>query len=77
MDVMSNRIAFSERAMQIVAEDKIQAAITDGEFDGLPGFGKPLSIFDEPYDPYWWVRRKLKREDLLIKKNTSPIKFDK
>ena len=33
------RQAFSERALQIVAENKIRAAIDAGEFDNLPGFG--------------------------------------
>jgi hypothetical protein len=54
----------SDRAIQIVAENKIRAAIEAGEFDNLPGFGKPAAIFDEPYDPNWWIRRKLKRERL-------------
>ena len=35
-----------------------------GEFDNLPGFGKPAAIFDEPYNPHWRIRRKLWRESL-------------
>lgn len=54
----------SERAMQMVAEHKILAAIEAGEFDDLPGFGKPSPLIDEPYDPLWWVRAKLKQENL-------------
>ncbi len=54
----------SERAMQIVAENKLRAAIEAGEFDNLPGLGKPSPLIDEPYDPFWWVRRKLRRENL-------------
>ena len=57
----------SDRAIQIVAENKIRAAIEAGEFDNLPGFGKPAAIFDEPYDPFWWIRRKLQREQLVAK----------
>jgi hypothetical protein len=52
----------TDRVIQIVSENKIQAAIESGDFDNLPGLGKPATIFDEPYDPYWWIRRKLKRE---------------
>ena len=48
----------SDRAIQIVAENKIRAAIEAGEFDNLPGYGKPAAICDEPYDPHWWIRRK-------------------
>lgn len=29
---------------QIVSEDKIKKAYNDGEFDHLPGFGKPLQL---------------------------------
>jgi hypothetical protein len=54
----------SERAIGIVAENKIRAAIEAGEFDNLPGLGKPSPLIDEPYDPLWWVRRKLKDEQL-------------
>jgi DnaJ-like protein len=62
---MSQRTSFlSDRAIQIVAENKIRAAIEAGEFDNLPDFGQPAAIVDEPYDPHWWIRRKLKREEL-------------
>ena len=55
---------FSNRAIQLIAEAKIQAAIEEGEFDILPGFGKPFSFDDQHYDPNWWVRNKVKRESL-------------
>lgn len=66
---MSHLPLLSDRAIQIVAENKIRAAIEAGEFDNLPGLGRPAPIFDEPYDPHWWIRLKLKREELrhLIK----------
>ena len=60
----SQRPLLSDRAIQIIAEHKIRAAIEAGEFKDLPGLGKPAAIFDEPYDPNWWIRRKLKREAL-------------
>jgi hypothetical protein len=53
-----------ERAMRIVADNKIRAAIEAGEFDNLPGLGKPSPLIDEPYDPFWWIRRKLRQEQL-------------
>jgi DnaJ-like protein len=56
----------TDRAIQIIADNKIRAAIDAGEFDNLPGFGKPAVIFDELYDPHWWIRRKLQREQLTI-----------
>ena len=59
-----SRSGFTERAIQIVAEDKLRAAIAAGEFERLSGLGKPHPIFDEEYDPHWWIRRKLAREGL-------------
>ncbi|MBI2825100.1 MAG: DUF1992 domain-containing protein [Planctomycetia bacterium] len=56
----------TDRAIEIVAEDKIRAAIAAGDFDALPGFGKPHPIFDEPYDEHWWIRRKLAREKMSV-----------
>ena len=38
---MSNSTAFHRPRIQIIAENKIRAAIEAGEFDNLPGFGKP------------------------------------
>ena len=61
---MAGQSFLSDRAILIVAENKIRAAIQAGEFDNLPGFGKPIESIDDPYDPYWWVRQKLKREEL-------------
>ncbi|PLT32969.1 DnaJ family domain-containing protein [Bacillus sp. V5-8f] len=37
--------------VHIVAEDKIRKAIQDGEFDHLPGKGKPLVIDEMPGIP--------------------------
>lgn len=54
----------TDRALRIVAEDKIQAAIREGLFDNLPGFGQPSALCDEPYDPNSWLRRKLAHESL-------------
>lgn len=56
----------TDRALRIVAEDKIRAAIAAGEFDNIPGLGKPHPIIDEPYDPMWWIRRKLAREQIKV-----------
>lgn len=41
----------------------IREARERGEFDGLPGAGKPLHLGD-PDDPDWWVKAKLRREGL-------------
>jgi hypothetical protein len=35
-----------------------------GEFDDLPGAGKPIGDLDRPYDPAWWARKFAHRERL-------------
>jgi hypothetical protein len=47
---------------QSFIERKIQEAIDAGEFDDLPGSGKPIGDLDITYDPTWWVRKWVTRE---------------
>ena len=61
---MPNEAFLTERAIQIIADNKILAAIEAGEFDNLPGLGKPCALIDMPYDPHWWIRSKMKREQI-------------
>ncbi|MDR6613788.1 DUF1992 domain-containing protein [Leifsonia sp. 1010] len=52
-----------EQRAQIV-ETSIQQAIRRGDFDNLPGAGKPLPGLTGTHDPDWWIRRKIEREQL-------------
>ncbi|KNY05769.1 J-domain-containing protein [Microbacterium sp. GCS4] len=45
-------------------ETAIQVAIRRGEFDDLPGAGKPLEGLGGHHDPDWWIRRKIETENL-------------
>ena len=45
-------------------ERQIQEATERGEFDNLPGAGKPIEDLDKPHDELWWVKQKLRRENL-------------
>ncbi len=45
-------------------EVAIQQAIRRGEFDNLPGAGKPLTGLSDHHDPDWWIRRKIESEKL-------------
>jgi hypothetical protein len=45
-------------------ETAIAQAIRRGDFDGLPGAGKPLENLGAAHDPDWWIRRKIEREQL-------------
>jgi len=37
-----------------------------GDFDHLPGAGKPIEDIKKPYEPDWWVKKLLEREHLSI-----------
>ena len=43
---------------------QIRDATERGEFDDLPGAGRPIADLDKPYDELWWVKDKLRREGL-------------
>jgi hypothetical protein len=45
-------------------EISIQQAMRRGDFDDLPGAGKPIPDLTQTYDPNWWIRRKIEREQL-------------
>jgi len=45
-------------------EIQIQQAMRRGDFDDLPGEGKPIRDLHEAYDPNWWIRQKIERERL-------------
>ncbi|HEY0373185.1 MAG TPA: DUF1992 domain-containing protein [Amnibacterium sp.] len=47
-----------------IVEIAIQQAQRRGDFDGLPGAGKPLTGLNGVRDPDWWIRRKIERENL-------------
>jgi hypothetical protein len=47
-------------------EEKIREGMERGEFDGLPGAGKPLPDIDQPHDEMRWIREKLRRENVSL-----------
>jgi hypothetical protein len=44
-------------------EAQIRRAQNAGEFDDLPGAGKPLKLAEQ-HDPDWWVKDFIRREDV-------------
>ena len=46
------------------AERQIAEGRRAGLFDGLDGEGKPIEGLDEPHDEEWWVKAKLRREQI-------------
>jgi DnaJ-like protein len=47
-------------------ERQIREAMERGDFDDLPGLGEPIADLGGPYDELWWVRRKLRDEQLSV-----------
>ena len=43
-------------------ERQIREATARGDFDNLPGAGKPIAGLDGPHDELWWVKGKLRQE---------------
>jgi hypothetical protein len=54
----------SSQQRAAIAETALQQAFRRGDFDGLPGAGKPLTNLHEVHDPDWWIRKKIEREQL-------------
>jgi len=57
-------------------EQQIREAQEKGVFDNLPGAGKPLPDLDDPPDPMWWVKRKLRDENLSLLPGALQIRVD-
>jgi hypothetical protein len=51
-------------AIPIIADNRIRAAMEQREFDHLAGTGQPLHNLDSTYDPDWWLKQMLQREEL-------------
>jgi Domain of unknown function (DUF1992) len=45
-------------------ERQIREGVEQGAFAGLPGQGRPLVAIDDPHDDDWWLKEKLRREEI-------------
>lgn len=54
----------SSSRFESLVDQQIRSAQERGEFDDLPGMGKPLPGRGRPDDDLWWVRQYLEREKL-------------
>lgn len=59
-----------------LAEERIRTAQEQGQFENLPGFGQPIPGLDEPHDDLWWVKEKLKREQISSLPPALEIRLD-
>jgi hypothetical protein len=53
---------------------QIREAQERGEFDNLPGRGRPIDGLDRPHDEMWWVRQWLKREEVSVTPPTLALR---
>ena len=45
---------------------QVRQAMERGEFDDLPGQGKPIADLGAEHDPDWWVKKLVERERIAI-----------
>jgi hypothetical protein len=43
---------------------QVRQAMRRGEFDNLPGSGKPIQGLGETHDPDWWAKQLIEREQI-------------
>jgi hypothetical protein len=58
----AGQASMEQRAQYV--EILIQQAMRRGDFDDLPGAGKPIENLHQVNDPDWWIRRKIERENI-------------
>jgi hypothetical protein len=45
---------------------QIRQAMDRGDFDDLPGTGKPIEGLGEQHDPDWWLKKLVERERITV-----------
>ncbi|MFC7503172.1 DUF1992 domain-containing protein [Nocardioides sp. CPCC 206347] len=45
---------------------QIRQAMERGDFDNLPGAGKPIEGLGDTYDPEWWLKKLVEREHIAV-----------
>ena len=67
-DRAASRAAAAKRIeqQQTWVDLQIRQAMARGEFDDLPGAGKPIEDLGTEHDPDWWLKRMVKREQVSV-----------
>ena len=45
---------------------QVRQAMERGDFDDLPGAGKPIADLGEHHDPDWWIKKLVERENIAV-----------
>ena len=55
---------------------QIQQAMARGDFDNLPGYGKPIADLGSTHDPDWWLKRLVERERISVLPPSLQVRKD-
>jgi hypothetical protein len=47
-------------------DQQLRVAMERGDFDDLPGYGKPIEDLGVEHDPDWWIKKLVEREQIAI-----------
>ena len=45
---------------------QVRQAMDRGDFDNLPGAGKPIPDLGDSHDPNWWIKKLIERENVAL-----------
>jgi hypothetical protein len=45
---------------------QVKQAMERGDFDNLPGSGKPIPDLGDAHDPNWWIKKLVERENVAL-----------
>jgi len=71
--------AAAARRMQDQAkwvEEQIRQAVQRGDFEDLPGLGKPIEGLGAQHDPDWWLKQLVQREQISVLPPALQIRKD-
>ncbi len=67
-DARTGRAAAAQRIQQqqTWVDLQLRRAMDRGDFDDLPGAGRPIRDLGESHDPDWWLKRLVEREKITV-----------
>lgn len=67
-DTRTGRAAAAMRIQQqqTWVDEQLRVAMERGDFDDLPGAGKPIKDLGQSHDPNWWLKRLVERENITV-----------
>lgn len=67
-DARTGSSAAAERIQQqqTWVDLQVRQAMERGDFDNLPGAGKPIEGLGDQHDPDWWLKRLVERERIAV-----------